>query len=569
MGPGPAGPPGPRRTPPRRAGWRAAERLDERLPLAELTRSVLRKVFPDHWSFLLGELALYSFVVLLLTGVYLTFFFDPSMAEAVYRGSYAPLRGTRMSLAYESTLRISFDVRGGLLVRQIHHWAAIVFVAAIGAHLLRVFLTGAFRRPRELNWTIGVTLFMLALLEGFAGYSLPDDLLSGTGLRIAQGIMLSIPVVGTYVSMFAFGGEFPGQDIVSRLYPLHILLVPGLLLALITVHVLLVFVLKHTQWPGRGRTGRNAVGLPMFPQYVAKSGGLFFCVFGVLAALGALAQVNPIWVYGPYRPDLVSTGSQPDWYIGFLEGALRLMPGVETRFLGHTQSWNPLVTGVLLPGLLFTVLYAYPFFERWITRGTGERHLCDRPRDRPVRTGLGLGALSCYAVLLVAGGQDIVAFVFDVPVAAVTWALRVAFFVLPVVVFWTVRRLCLGLQAQEAGRLAEGEESGLVRQGDDGGFHPEHRPLTAEDTYALLVRERPHPLDRPDRPERSAAGGRVRYLVQRVRAGLSAWYYADRVRYPETAGQRRKARAILAGPDRPLSGAGDEEGEEDRGAPAP
>ncbi|MET9886635.1 ubiquinol-cytochrome c reductase cytochrome b subunit [Streptomyces sp. NPDC006430] len=540
----------------KRTALRGAGGLDARLPLAELTRAVLRKVFPDHWSFLLGELALYSLVVLLLTGVFLTFFFDPSMAEAVYRGSYTPLQGVRMSQAYLSTLRISFDVRGGLLIRQVHHWAAIVFIAAIGAHMLRVFFTGAFRRPREANWTVGVTLFLLALLEGFAGYSLPDDLLSGTGLRIAQGIMLSVPLVGTYLSMFAFGGEFPGDDIVSRLYPVHILLVPGLLLALVTVHVVLVFVLKHTQWPGRGRTGRNVVGLPLFPQYMAKSGGLFFTVFGVLTCLGAVAQVNPIWVYGPYRPDLVSTGSQPDWYIGFLEGALRLMPGVETRAWGHTLSWNPLVTGVLLPGMLFTALYAYPFFERWITSGTGERHLCDRPRDRPVRTGLGVAALSCYAVLLVAGGQDIVAFVFDVSVSAVTWVLRAAFFVVPVAAFWLTRRLCLALQAQEAGRLAGGVESGLVRQDAGGGFHPEHRPLSADERYGLLVRERPQPRRAPS----SAGGGRLRVLVNRSRAAIGSWYYRDRVILPTTPSQRRKATAIVAGPDRPSHGSDGSDG---------
>ncbi|MCZ9344476.1 cytochrome b, partial [Streptomyces sp. TRM76130] len=211
---------------------------------------------PDHWSFLLGELALYSFLVLLVTGVWLTLFFEPSMSEVVYQGSYVPLRGVRTSEAFASTLRISFDVRGGLLIRQIHHWAALVMAAAVGVHMLRVFFTGAFRRPREANWLIGLTLFLLTMLEGFAGYSLPDDLLSGTGLRTAQGFVLSVPVVGTYLSMFLFGGEFPGHDIVSRLYAVHILLLPGALLAGIVLHLILVVQLKHTQWPGPGRTNR-------------------------------------------------------------------------------------------------------------------------------------------------------------------------------------------------------------------------------------------------------------------------------------------------------------------------
>ncbi|MFC8538829.1 cytochrome bc complex cytochrome b subunit [Streptomyces sp. NPDC057249] len=528
----------------RSAGARTADAVDARLPLAGAARALLRKAFPDHWSFLLGEFALYSFIVLLLTGVYLTLFFQPSMAESVYTGSYGPLRGVRTSEAYASTLRISFDVRGGLLIRQIHHWAALVFVASIGVHMLRVFFTGAFRRPREVNWMVGVTMFLLALLEGFAGYSLPDDLLSGTGLRTAQGIMLSIPVVGTYVSFFVFGGQYPGEDIVSRLYPVHILLVPGLLLALISLHLLLVVHLKHTQWAGPGRTGRNVVGKPFFPQYTAKSAGLFFMVFGVLALLGALAQINPVWDYGPYRTDQVSTGSQPDWYVGFLEGALRLMPGVETRLWGHTLMWNPLVPGVLLPGALFLVLYAYPFFERWVTGGSGERHLCDRPRDRPVRTGLGVGAVTAYAVLLLAGGQDVIAYVFDVPVHGLTWAFRVALFVLPPVAFMVTGRLCLALQARDRELLEDGEETGGVEQSVEGGFHPEHAPLPEEKRYVLLARELPRPLDVPA-PRRASARTR---LVRRLRSRLSHWYYRDQVRPGLTPEQEREARELLAGP---------------------
>jgi ubiquinol-cytochrome c reductase cytochrome b subunit len=351
----------------RHAAERATDWVDGRLPVSE-GGGLLRKAFPDHWSFLLGEIALYSFVVLLLTGVWLTLFFHPSMTEVVYDGSYRPLDGVRMSEAYRSTLHIGFDVRGGLLIRQLHHWAALVFLAAIGVHLLRVFFTGAFRRPREVNWMIGVTLFLLALAEGFAGYSLPDDLLSGTGLRIAQGIMLSIPVVGTYISMFAFGAEFPGHDLIPRLYSLHILLIPGLLLALVTAHLILVFYLKHTHWTGRGRSNRNAVGKPMFPQFVASSSGLFLIVFGVLTLLAGVAQINPVWAYGPYRADVVSTGSQPDWYVGFLEGSLRLVPPWETAVAGHTVMWNVLLPAVVLPLALFAVLYAYPFLERIFPR---------------------------------------------------------------------------------------------------------------------------------------------------------------------------------------------------------
>ncbi|MER6126055.1 ubiquinol-cytochrome c reductase cytochrome b subunit [Streptomyces sp. NPDC001795] len=463
----------------RRPGERIADAADARLPVLDGGGALLRKAFPDHWSFLLGEIALYSLVLLVLTGVWLTFVFQPEMREVVYDGPYAPLRGVLMSEAFDSTLHISFDVRGGLLVRQMHHWAALVFVAAIGVHLLRIFFTGAFRRPREMNWVIGVTLFAIALAEGFAGYSLPDDLLSGTGLRIAQGIMLSLPVVGTYVSMFVFGSEFPGQDIVARLYGMHILLLPGALIALVTVHLILVFHLKHTQWRGPGRANRNAVGKPLFPQFAASSTGLSLAVFGVMALLGGLAQINPVWVYGPYRPDQASTGSQPDWYVGFLEGALRLVPPWETNIAGHTIMWNVLLPAVVLPALLFLVLYAYPFAEERLTgEWSEEQHLCDRPRERPVRTGLGTAGVTFYAVLLLAGGNDILANAFRISLNSLTWILRIALVVAPILAFLLTRRLCHALLEAERKRLAEGEETGEVRQTVEGGYESDHRPVT-------------------------------------------------------------------------------------------
>ncbi|MFI6937565.1 cytochrome bc complex cytochrome b subunit [Streptomyces sp. NPDC050287] len=463
----------------RTGGW-----VDGRLPVSE-GGGLLRKAFPDHWSFLLGEIALYSFVVLLLTGVWLTLFFHPSMTEVVYAGSYRQLDGVRMSEAYRSTLHISFDVRGGLLIRQLHHWAALVFLAAIGVHLLRVFFTGAFRRPREVNWVIGVTLFLLALAEGFAGYSLPDDLLSGTGLRIAQGVMLSIPVAGTYLSMFVFGGQFPGHELIPRLYSVHILLIPGILLALVTAHLILVFYLKHTHWAGRGRTDRNAVGKPMFPQFAASSTGLFFMVSGVLTLLAGVAQINPVWTYGPYRADVVSTGSQPDWYVGFLEGSLRLVPPWETAVAGHTVMWNVLLPAVVLPLALFAVLYAYPFLERKVTGDDDEHHLCDRPRDRPVRTGLGVAAVCFYGLLLAAGGNDILAHSFKVSLNTLTWVFRIAVIVVPPVALLVTRGVCLALQEADHERLTEGEETGEIRQTIAGGYVESHEPIDEERRYVL------------------------------------------------------------------------------------
>ena len=306
--------------------------VDDRLASANFTKRLLNKVFPDHWSFMLGEIALYSFIILLLSGTYLTLWFKPSMVEVIYNGSYVPLKGIKMSEAFASTLEISFDVRGGLLMRQIHHWAALFFVAAMSVHVGRIFFTGAFRKPREINWVIGTLLLVLGILEGFAGYSLPDDLLSGTGLRIAQGIVQALPLVGTYLAMFLFGGEFPGTDFISRLYSIHILLVPGILLALITVHLIMVFYQKHTQFPGPGRTESNVVGYRLYPIYIAKAGGFFFIVFGVTTLIAALVTINPIWLYGPYTPSQVTAGSQPDWYIGWLDGAVRIMPKLGIKY---------------------------------------------------------------------------------------------------------------------------------------------------------------------------------------------------------------------------------------------
>src|SRR5690348_15121690 len=300
--------------------------LDDRFGAARGARAFMRKVFPDHWSFLLGEIALYSFIILLLTGTFLTLFFQPSMTEVTYHGSYTYLNGVRMSEAYSSTLNISFDIRGGLLIRQIHHWAADLFMAAIMAHLLRIFFTGAYRKPREVNWLIGIVLFTLGMVEGLFGYSLPDDLLSGVGLRVLYGILLAIPVAGSYLAFFLFGGTFPGNDIIPRLYILHVLVIPALLLALITAHLILMVWQKHTQMPGKGRTNSNVVGAPMYPHFMAKTGAFFFFTFAVLALLATFAQINPIWLYGPYTPAAISAGSQPDFYMGFLEGTLRIFP---------------------------------------------------------------------------------------------------------------------------------------------------------------------------------------------------------------------------------------------------
>jgi ubiquinol-cytochrome c reductase cytochrome b subunit len=464
----------------------AALQVDDRLQIASPLRRLFNKVFPDHWSFLLGEIALYSFIVLLLSGTFLALFYDPSMQEAPYNGSFTPLRGIEVSQAYRSSLDLSFDVRGGLFLRQMHHWAALLFVAAIVVHMFRTFFTGAFRKPRELNWIIGVLLFWLAFLEGFAGYSLPDDALSGTGLRIASAIVLSIPIVGSWVSASLFGGAFPGGVILDRFYILHVFLIPGIILALIVVHLALLVKQKHTQWPGPGRTNSNVVGIRMFPGFALKAGGFFMLVFGVIALLGGVFQINPIWLFGPYKAAVVSAASQPDWYVMFLDGSTRLMPAWELRFhlFGHGYTLPPLFwPTVVLPGILTMLPLFYPFLEARFTKDNAVHHLLQRPRDVPTRTAIGCMAITFYLVLLISGGNDVIADKLRISLNAMTWAGRIGLLILPPLAYYVAQRIALGLQQHDREVLAHGIETGVIRRDPDGRFYEVHQPLGPVDEH--------------------------------------------------------------------------------------
>jgi ubiquinol-cytochrome c reductase cytochrome b subunit len=445
---------------------RVARWFDERLGGAKLVRKALDKIFPDHWSFMLGECALYCFVILLLTGVFLTFFFKASPDPTTYTGSYAPLYGVQMSNAYESAIHISFDVRAGIVMRQAHHWAALVFLATISAHLLRVFFTGAFRRPREINWLIGMTMLVLAMANGFLGYSLLDDQLSGSGLRIVYAIVLSIPVIGTWIVSLVFGGEFPGPDLLERFYVLHILIVPAVLAVLIGAHMAILVRHKHTHYPGPGRRDDNVVGERLWPTYAAKAMSLFFFTSAVVFLLAGLVQINPIWIYGPFRPADVSAASQPDWYMGFLDGALRIMPPWEIRAFGF-QIPNPFFPGVVLATVFFGVLYLAPFIEAHFTHDYAEHHVLDRPRDRPLRTGLGVGVLFFYLTLLGSASSDVLSARFGLSVNTVIWVFRIAVFVVPVAAGFVAHRICTELRWRDgpippAERLEVGPEPELV-----------------------------------------------------------------------------------------------------------
>ena len=505
--------------------------LDQRLTIGKLAKENLRKVFPDHWSFLLGEIALYSFIVLLLSGTFLTLFFKPSMIEVVYQGSYVPLRGVPMSEAYASTLDISFDVRGGLLMRQVHHWSALLFVASMTVHMFRVFFTGAFRRPREINWSIGGILLLMGLAAGFTGYSLPDDLLSGTGLRIIEGIVLSIPIVGTYLSFLIFGGDYPGDDIISRLYIAHVLLVPGLILALIGAHLLILWYQKHTQWPGPGRTEQNVVGYPLFPVYTAKAGGFFFVVSGLIVLMSAFIQINPVWFWGPYDPSQVTAGTQPDWYIGWLDGMLRVMPGWEFVIFGYTLSLNVLIPAVVMPGILTAVLIAYPAIERFATGDDREHHLLDRPRNNPTRTGIGVMAIVFYGLLWLSGGNDFVATIFQIPVNYITRFMQIALFVLPPLAFIITRRIAIGLQRRDMERLTHGRETGVIRMTTDGEFYEEHEPISEYEAYALTAQPRPNIIEAGPEVDENGVKN-PHYKKSKRQAALNRFYWNNTVQKP-------------------------------------
>ena len=497
--------------------------VDDRTGAAGWMKKNLTKVFPDHWSFLLGEICLYSFIILLASGTFLTFWFDPSMKEVVYQGEYAPLKGLEMSAAYASTLDISFEVRGGLLMRQIHHWAALIFMVGIVVHLLRVYFTGAFRKPREFNWIIGVGLLTLGIVEGFLGYSLPDDLLSGTGIRIAEAIIQALPVVGSYLAYFAFGGAFPGEAFIPRIYTVHVLLLPGIFLALITVHLMLVWYQKHTQFPGPGRTEKNVVGYPLMPVYMAKAGGFFFIVFGVTAFLGAVASINPIWLYGPYTPGQISAGSQPDWYMGWLDGLVRMAPPLETHAFGHTISWNILIPGLILPGIMFTLLALYPFIESWATGDKREHHLLDRPRNAPNRTALGAMALTFTIVSLLNGGNDIIATTFHLTINQMMWFARIGVIVLPPIAFIVTKRICLSLQRADRELVLHGRETGRLVRLPHGEFVEVHEPISAEKAWTLTSHEQIAPLELPEFDESGVrrAGGvknKIRNRISRATA---------------------------------------------------
>jgi len=444
--------------------------VDDRFGSSRWLRSAMDKIFPDHWSFMVGEIAMYCFVILIITGVYLALFYVPSSTIVVYHGPYKPLDGQSMTEAFQSVINISFSVRFGLLMRQAHHWAANIFLASVAFHMCRIFFTGAFRRPRETNWVLGVTLLLIAMLEGFSGYSLPDDLLSGSGLRVVFSIVQSIPLVGTWLAFNIWGGAFPGSGaFFVRLFVIHEFLFPLLLAGLLGAHLAILWHQKHTDFPGPLKTEHNIVGSRLWPQYTIKSTALLMFIAAVIFGLGGLVQINPIWIYGPYEAARSSAGTQPDWYVGWLDGALRLWPHWEFRSFGH-EIPNPFFPGILLPGIVFTVIYAWPWIDKKLFNDYEEHNLLDRPRDRPLRTAVGVAALLFFADLTLASATDLIGNGLQMSFELLIEMLQYGSFIGPIVGFFVAYRTCLLLQRTGAHPIQR-PVGGIIVRDARGGFH--------------------------------------------------------------------------------------------------
>ena len=447
--------------------------VDERFASSKWLVSALDKIFPDHWSFMVGEIAMDSLIILIATGIYLALFYVPSSTDVIYAPTsghvYAPLVGQHMSEAYQSVLNITFDTRFGLLMRQAHHWAALIFLAAIFFHMARIFFTGAFRKPREINWIIGILLWQIVALEGFTGYSLPDDLLSGTGLRVIYSIISSAPLIGTWLSYALWGGRFPGTTLIPRLFVVHEFLFPLLIVGLLTAHLMILWHQKHTDFPGPGKTETNIRGSRVWPQYAMKAGGLMMLVAAVTFLLAGLVQINPVWLYGPYTTFTVSAGAQPDWYLGWQDGAVRLMPHFEFRSFGHEIA-NPFFPGLLLPGILITTMVAWPWIDKIIYKDHGRHNLLDRPRDKPFRTAVGVAAIIFFCVLTLATGTDLLANNLHVGFERIYEILQVLVIVGPLVGGFAAYKTCKALLRTDAHPIKR-PLGGIIYRTAEGAYH--------------------------------------------------------------------------------------------------
>ncbi len=293
-------------------------------------------------------------------------------------------------------------------------------------------------------------MLILGIVNGFLGYSLPDDLVSGTGIRIAYSIIESIPLVGSYIAFFLFGGNYPGSGlIIPRFFIIHVLILPLIIIGLLGAHLGLLVRQKHTQFGGNGRTEHNVVGSPMFPTFIAKTTGFLFIITAVIFLLGGFAQINPIWQFGQYEPYQISYAVQPDWYMGWLDGALRIMPSWEWVGWGHTLPLEVFLPAVIFPGLIFTIFFVWPFFETRHTKDLAYHNLLDRPRDRPKRTAAGASMVTLMFMVFFASSTDVMANFLQVPLNSVLWFFRVAVVAGPVIAYFVAYKICNEMRSAE------------------------------------------------------------------------------------------------------------------------
>ncbi len=368
--------------------------LDERLDLDRLNKKFMRKAFPVHHSFFLGEITLFSFITLVLTGIFLTFGYEPSTRLVKHAGEQLPA-------AYVSVLYID-SLPFGRVLRSVHHWAAHIMVAAAFLHMLRILISGAYKKPREINWLLGLLLLGATVVTAFVGYSLPFDAFSVTATQIGYGIGKSIPYVGDWIAQVMFGGEYPTLHSIPRLYSLHVLWLPLLLMALIGLHMLIMIKQKHTQPKYAEEVAPGKIlGVPMAPMQLSVMSLLFLLYLGVLFIIAGAIIAHPVEVYGP--PTTATPALKPDWYFLWIYGILQIIPSSwKIPLPWGAEITSEFIGGVLIPGILGLAALLLPFLDN---RKTKMRYV-ELPSHHPMRTSVTVGLLFFFFVATFAGWKQ-------------------------------------------------------------------------------------------------------------------------------------------------------------------
>jgi len=377
----------------KRVGW-----LEERLQLSALQAKYGRKAFPVHSTFFLGEMAAISFLILVVTGIYLGLIYTPSITEIT-------VGGLKLPEAFASVQLIE-SIPAANLIRNVHHWAAHVMIATLLLHAFRVYFTGTYRKPREITWVLGVVLLGMTLAAGFVGYALPWDAFAVTATGIGFGLARSIPVVGHLLSDLFFGGAFPSLGSLPRLYTIHVVVIPLSILGLMSLHLLLVLKQKHSM-PGYAKKlaePGKVLGIALWPYHALLAGQLVFLMLGGLSLLAAFVPVHPLAAYGPPTPETPMV--KPDWYLLWIFGFLKLIPSGFGLTLGPITIGPEFVGGVLFPGLVFGALTLVPWLDRTNRRALRRFEYMEPPPQAPLRLALGVGSLTFVGMLLFAAYYD-------------------------------------------------------------------------------------------------------------------------------------------------------------------